>query len=95
MSRIRSILLTSFVLVLPSSCSRENPEYDLGFEEGCQIGKDDAYSCKAKNPKIGTLDEKESEYAQGFFDGYSDCYEASTILSTCEEWKEQSRDSGY
>lgn len=82
-------------LALPVSCGKENPEYDLGFEEGCAAGKSDAYSCKSKNPKVGSLEEKESEYSNGFYDGYGDCYETATLLSTCNDWADEGYDSGW
>lgn len=86
-------LLTLLLLVFAVSCDNDNPEYELGFEEGCAAGKNDAYSCESKNPRVGDLEAKESQYAEGFYEGYGDCYEAATLLSTCNTWSDW--DSGY
>ena len=81
-NRIISIGL-AFVL----SCTGENPEYDLGFEQGCENGRYDAYNCYAKNPRIDGLEKEESEYAEGFYEGYVDCYDAAVLLSSCNDWQ--------
>lgn len=71
------------VVVLAWGCSKEDPDYDLGYSDGCALGRQDAAACDAKDARVNRLEDEETDYGQGVYAGYNECYEVTSVLVGC------------
>lgn len=75
------------LLIFTAGCdggagSPSTVDYDLGYQHGCDDGYVDANACEEHDDVPGLPD---TNYAQGYEDGYRDCYETWSVMldTTC------------
>lgn len=71
------------VLMVVCGCSKEDPDFDLGYTHGCELGRQDATGCDAKDSRVNKLEDDETDYGQGVYAGYNECYEVTTTINGC------------
>ena len=76
-----------YILIATSlslGCGSEDPQFDLGYEHGCEWGTEDGLNCVDSDGAMDQLNEEDSDYAAGFLQGYEECYETVWIARDCD-----------